>query len=662
MPLPTPNLDDLAFQAIVDAVKQQIHIYCPEWTDHNVSDPGVTLIELFASMCEMLIYRVNQVPDRMYVKFLELIGVQLLPTRAAVAPVTFYLAKAQEEPIPVPANTQVATIRTETAPAIVFSTETDLTIHPARSILSVCSMARRGATVDWTSHSIDLLGRDGRRIMIFPTAPNPMPGDALCLELERDYSHHVLALVLACDRARGAGVNPASPPLKWQVSQGDDWADCVTELDSTGGFSEASGEIVVRLPAMGLGTCNERKGYWLRCVLQPPSRETGAYQVSPEIEGLRIEARGATVHARHAILVTNEMLGVSDGLAGQTFKLRHRPILELDSQTEQLIVSGPTGEQPWEYVPDFAGSYAGDDREDYHYTLDFLDGTLSLGPALRQPDGSVYRFGATPGKGSTLMFSRYRYGGGAVGNLPAGALTVLKHSDARVARVCNWARAEGGRDAQSVEDAKLRAPAFLRTRSPLVTLENYEQAACEIQGVARARCIGPGEQPGSVGAVRPGQLVIVVLPKIEDRAGRIDPADLAFPIYLYEEVQAKLAARGLAGITIDVRQPQYRWVSVKAHLRAATELSAARQAAVQRQVEAALYRYLNPYIGGPQSAGWPFGRDLHQSEVASVIQRLPGIDYVEHVELRADDLGGASRLLLQPAELICSDRHTVEWL
>ena len=45
---------------------------CPEWTDHNVSDPGVTLIETFAYMIDQLLYRLNRVPDRLYLKFLDL--------------------------------------------------------------------------------------------------------------------------------------------------------------------------------------------------------------------------------------------------------------------------------------------------------------------------------------------------------------------------------------------------------------------------------------------------------------------------------------------------------------------------------------------------------------------------------------------------------------
>src|SRR4029453_7000104 len=122
MPLPTPQLDDRRFQDIVDQAKRLIPRYCPEWTDHNVSDPGVALIELFAWMTDLLLYRVNQVPDKMYVKFLELIGVRLRPPRAATAPVTFYLPAPQPVEVHIPQDTEVATVRTETSPAITFTT------------------------------------------------------------------------------------------------------------------------------------------------------------------------------------------------------------------------------------------------------------------------------------------------------------------------------------------------------------------------------------------------------------------------------------------------------------------------------------------------------------------------------------------------------------
>ncbi|MBV9368821.1 MAG: putative baseplate assembly protein, partial [Frankiales bacterium] len=88
MVLPAPNLDDRKFQDLVDEAKRMIPRYCPEWTNHNLSDPGVALIELFAWMSEMILYRLNQVPDRFYTKFLELVGIDPFPPSVARTNIT----------------------------------------------------------------------------------------------------------------------------------------------------------------------------------------------------------------------------------------------------------------------------------------------------------------------------------------------------------------------------------------------------------------------------------------------------------------------------------------------------------------------------------------------------------------------------------------------
>ena len=74
MPLQAPNLDDRTFDQILAQAKLLIPRYAPAWTNQSETDPGITLMELFAWMTEMMIYRLNQVPDRNYIKFLELLG------------------------------------------------------------------------------------------------------------------------------------------------------------------------------------------------------------------------------------------------------------------------------------------------------------------------------------------------------------------------------------------------------------------------------------------------------------------------------------------------------------------------------------------------------------------------------------------------------------
>ncbi|HZI44555.1 MAG TPA: putative baseplate assembly protein, partial [Ilumatobacter sp.] len=114
MAIAAPNLDDRRFQDLVDDAKRMVMDRCPAWTDHNVSDPGVTLIETFAFMTDQLLFRLNRVPDRLYLKFLDLIGLHLLPPVPANAPVTFWLSAAATSPMTVSVGTNVATPRTET--------------------------------------------------------------------------------------------------------------------------------------------------------------------------------------------------------------------------------------------------------------------------------------------------------------------------------------------------------------------------------------------------------------------------------------------------------------------------------------------------------------------------------------------------------------------
>jgi hypothetical protein len=77
MPLRQPKLDDRTFQDLDNEAKRLIPRYTPEWTDHNLSDPGVTLIELFAWMVDILLYRIIRVPEKNYIRFRDLLGIRL---------------------------------------------------------------------------------------------------------------------------------------------------------------------------------------------------------------------------------------------------------------------------------------------------------------------------------------------------------------------------------------------------------------------------------------------------------------------------------------------------------------------------------------------------------------------------------------------------------
>src|SRR3954470_13936355 len=126
MRLPQIELDDRRFQDLVNEARMRVSRDCPEWTEHNVSDPGITLIELFAWMTEMTIYRLNQVPDKLHLKLLELLGIRLDGPNAAQTELRFRLAAAPTEPIEMSArNTEVATQRTATDDSVIFQVDED---------------------------------------------------------------------------------------------------------------------------------------------------------------------------------------------------------------------------------------------------------------------------------------------------------------------------------------------------------------------------------------------------------------------------------------------------------------------------------------------------------------------------------------------------------
>ena len=58
----TPRLDDRSWESLRDGLVRRIPLHSPEWTDHNVGDPGITLVELFAHLGKGLVDRINEVP------------------------------------------------------------------------------------------------------------------------------------------------------------------------------------------------------------------------------------------------------------------------------------------------------------------------------------------------------------------------------------------------------------------------------------------------------------------------------------------------------------------------------------------------------------------------------------------------------------------------
>ncbi|HEV2779747.1 MAG TPA: putative baseplate assembly protein [Actinophytocola sp.] len=645
MALPAPNLDDRRFQDLVDDAKRMVMRRCPEWTDHNVSDPGVTLIETFAFMTDQLLFRLNQVPDRLYVKFLELIGLRLIPATPAQVGVTFWLSAPAITSVGIPAGTSVATMRTETDESIVFSTGEDLQIIP-------CALDRVGTQGNSDDGIADRTDQLKMNQPFTAFSDTPAVGDAMLVGLSNAVPNCVVRLGVDC-RVQGVGVHPDHPPLVWEAWNGKEWKKCRVSSDGTGALN-TNGEIHVHVPgdheAAVLG--GERAG-WLRARVIEVEEDFPRYNESPVITGLSASTIGGTVECNHCEIIAEEVLGMSEGVPGQEFPIQRTPVV-IGAGAATLEVSSDDGWQEWTPVQHFAGS-GPDDR---HYILDGASGTVYFGPVIREPDGGTRQHGAVPPYGQTIRLRRYATGGGRVGNVGKGAIQTLKSSIPFVSKVENLDAAWGGVDGETVEEAKARGPILLRTRSRAVTAEDYEAITHEAApDVARVRCVTAGDDEVDAGAVR-----VLIVPAAAQVGGKIDFSELVPGQETLERISERLDEVRLIGTRVLVSPPKYRGVTVVARVIARPRLDKAR---VRADALEALYKHLNPISGGPDGKGWPFGRPVQAGDVYALLQRVRGVELVEDVRLfGANPVTGergeeAQRVDVEPHSLIFSYEHHV---
>src|SRR3954454_18475838 len=102
-----PTLDTRRYQDLLDEALARIPVHNPEWTNFNRSDPGVTVIEIFAFMTESLLYRANLIPERNRKKFLQLLGIPLNSATSARGIVTFLNERGLGETITLSSEMEV---------------------------------------------------------------------------------------------------------------------------------------------------------------------------------------------------------------------------------------------------------------------------------------------------------------------------------------------------------------------------------------------------------------------------------------------------------------------------------------------------------------------------------------------------------------------------
>lgn len=646
MGLPAPDLDDRTFQMLVDDAKRLVQRRCPEWTDHNVSDPGVTLLEACAQMVDQLIYRLNRVPDRHYVKFLELMGVELHPSSAARGEVTFWLSAPRPHDVVVRAETEVATPRTDVQDPVVLTTLENLTIVSC-SRRWIGAQTADGEAVDLTAQLE--AGDDGVACFSDP----PEAGDAFLVGLSHAVPSCVVRLAMDCPVA-GRGVVPDDAPLTWEAWSGSTWLSCEVQHDDTGGLNRP-GHVVLHVPSRHrTAVLMEQRAGWLRCRLLPVEEDQQTYTASPVVRGVAAATVGGTVATVHAESTRDEHLGVSDGTSAQRFRLARRPVVPWDEPCRLRVLDAD--EQEWVEVAHFADS----GPQDQHFHIDATAGEVVFGPAVREGDGSLRSYGAVPQRGARLVMSSYHTGGGRRGNISAGQIRVMKTSVPYVDRVENRGASVGGADQETLANAMARGPLLMRTRDRAVTAEDFEALAREVAPeAARVHCV-PATEAGEAGGVR-----VLVVPFVsEDAVGRLRRADLTPPEGMLQRIARRLDERRLVGTRVVVEPPDYRWLTAVVSL---TARPRHRPEQVSQQVLRALYELLHPLRGGSEGTGWPLGRAVQTQEVIAALADIPGVDMAEDisVQLFPADAGtgrrspAVRRLELTPLQLVLSYEHQV---
>jgi predicted phage baseplate assembly protein len=558
--LPKSNLDDRAFQDLVTECILRIPRYTPEWTNHNPSDPGITLIELFAWLTDQMGMRFNQVPRRNYIAFLELLGIRLAPPKPARTDVTFYLSSAQPVAITIPSDTEIATERTASTEAMIFSTDRPLiigqpkikhvlTAAPINEFSFLPNSFRQFPYEnhqDWSQlPETEIFSRTNINQSGFYIILTPDSGDEA-----HSLNGNVVELLVRGEAATGTGINPEAPPRLWQAWDGQAWQPILRQEsdDESAGFNFPAASatdagirqanITLHLPTLfpaheiGMGD-HQYEGHILRCIYDQAANQAG-YDVPPRITGLEIKSIGGKVATSQGIRISEERLGVSNGKPGQTFQLQMRPILQRQAN-EHLKVITPNQEiQDWIEVEHFGNSGA----NDRHYLIDDETGAIQFGPLIRGPrsvkrqimersriqapvqtsmpqrsvlmplpevtereaDYHERQYGAVPPIGSEIIMTSYRFGGSQEGNVQAEKIVVLRSSLPYVTQVINYEPATGGSDGESIEEAVMRVPHLIRSRESAITPEDFEMLVLRVPGVARAYCIREEEytSPGIV--------------------------------------------------------------------------------------------------------------------------------------------------------------------
>jgi hypothetical protein len=461
-------------------------------------------------------------------------------------------------------------------------------------------------------------------------------------------------------KTRGETFLSEGTTVSWEALEGDKrgrlrWRRLV------GSGDEAGGEPAYALNRPGVLSfpLQDRievppQGVWVRALLRPtPGQEMPA--LPPLSHMLFNTVDAVNLHALRMEKFSGQ------GVPHQLVQLRRFPIFLHSHETEQSDFPNPDRfadirvyvteddgvRREWRRAP--GNSLVTASKDDRVFVADPVDGTLLFGNGIR---GKMVPVGDY-----NMTVEVYHTVPGTAGNVPPGDIALCEGFGDLVA-VANVLAASGGRNAESIEEIITRAPSILTSRDRAVTRLDFEVIAKESSAeVARAACDGKMGADGEVG--------IVVLPNRRE-GERVPDAFLAAG--LKDHVQRYMAKRCLVNVQPIVRLATFQEVdvSLSLRLRPNSNLMAVREGA-----KVWVSKFLDPYHGGLDGQGWPFGGTLYAQDFGRMVRDIPEIRHVVDVQIYEipperstgvpgwEEGQGASTVVLDKADLFILRRVRV---
>jgi predicted phage baseplate assembly protein len=406
--------------------------------------------------------------------------------------------------------------------------------------------------------------------------------------------------------------------------------------DDTRAFTR-SGHVYLKTPNKGMQRtviAPETKAlYWIRARV-----ERSQYERAPKMLAIRTN----TVSVRQAETVRDEVLGGSNGRRDQVFRLASAPVL---GDTLRLEIDQGSGAEIWTRVDDFFGSAPAD----LHYMLNRTTGEIRFGDGR---NGNIPVANPANPEGN-IVAREYRFGGGKQGNVPAAAIKTLTTSVEGVDdnNIANLLPADSGRDEETLDEAKKRAPRAIRSRCRAVTAEDFELLAMEASSIKRAKAL-PLYHPDFPGVNVPGVVTVIVVPDGDGPSPMPSEGTL-------RTVCAYLDQRRLLTTELYVIKPSYQRVEIRSEVIVEDNGDLAE---VKQGIEQALLDYFHPLRGGEDGLGWPFGGTIYYSRVTQRCFMIPGVQSVASlvIVLDGEEVPPCSDVTINQAGLLFATEHEIQ--